>query len=391
VAALLDLRRASASVEGVLRALLAGVGAALAGLAVVAALVLGGWAAPGTEAGGAGDPSVPDALRMAGVGWLAAHHVPLLVPAGLVAWLPLGLLVIPAVATFLAGRWVARRSPSAGRWAAVVRLVAMSGSYAAGAAGVAAVVSSEGIRAWPVVAAAVTGIVAAAGGCAGMWRAGAWGDMHRRRIPDAVRAFAVAGLAGMFALVGGGGLLTAAAVATNRDVVGEFGTALDAGPVGSALLLLLSAAYIPNVLVWAVAYAVGPGFAVGEGTSVSVSGIEVGQLPALPLLGALPPPGPAPAYSPLALVVPLVAGLIVGRVLVRRHPCGGWTVVPYAVAAAAIAGASVGVLAVLSGGPLGGDRLAVIGPSAWQVAGAATLELAIVAAPTAWLSSRRVR
>jgi Family of unknown function (DUF6350) len=389
VAILLDASRAVTRVEGILRALLAGVGAVLAGLAVVAALVLGGWAAPGTQADAAGGASVLAALRMAGVGWLAAHHVPLVVPSGVVAWLPLGLLVVPAVATFLAGRWIGRSAPVGGA-AAVAQIVAMSGIYAAGAAGVAAVASSEGVRAGPVVAAAAAFIVAAAAGSLGMWRAGGWARMPRRRLPGVVRALVAAGFAGLCALIGGGAVLTVAAVATNHDTVGRFVTALDGGLVGSALLLLLSAAYVPNAVIWAVAYAVGPGFSVGTGSSVAVWGVDVGDLPALPLLGALPPPGPAPTPSLAALLVPVVAGVIVGRVLARRLTSGRWTVIPWAAGAALVAGVSLGVLVVLSGGPLGSDRLAVFGPSAWQVAAATTLELSAVAAPTAWLSSRRM-
>ena len=83
MATLLDEPRAASQLEGVLRAVAAGIGAAVAGLAVVAALVLVGWAVPGSEAGAA---SLLDALRLSGLGWIAAHHVPVLVPTGMLAW-----------------------------------------------------------------------------------------------------------------------------------------------------------------------------------------------------------------------------------------------------------------------------------------------------------------
>jgi Family of unknown function (DUF6350) len=177
-----------------------------------------------------------------------------------------------------------------------------------------------------------------------------------------------------------------------RAAIGSLLTALDAGIVGSVLVLVISAAYVPNLVIWATAYAIGPGFSVGAGTSVSPLAVELGPLPALPLFGALPPPGqPPPAASLLALLVPLTAGVVVARVLVRRLPARGWTILPWAGAAAGISGLGLGVLAVLSGGPLGGGRLAALGPSPLPVALAAALELSIVAAPAAWLTSRRLR
>ena len=100
--------------------------------------------------------------------------------------------------------------------------------------------------------------------------------------------------------MGGGAVLTIVAVVTQRAVVGSLITALDAGIVGSVLVPAVSAAYLPNVVIWAVAWAVGPGFAVGAGTSVSPLAVEIGPLPALPLFGVLPPPGPPPALSLLA-------------------------------------------------------------------------------------------
>ena len=54
------------------------------------------------------------------------------------------------------------------------------------------------------------------------------------------------------------------------------------GVVGGFLLSLLAMAYLPNAAIWAVSYAVGPGFAVGAGTSVSPSGVFVGMIPAFP-------------------------------------------------------------------------------------------------------------
>ena len=386
MATLLDEPRAASQVAGVLRAVAAGIGAAVAGLAVVAALVLVGWAVPGSEAG---DASLLDALRLSGLGWIAAHHVPVIVPTGVLAWLPLGLLAVPVAAAYSAGQWVSRRASPARVTQVALRTAAMSLTYAALATAVAVLASGEEVRVVPAVTAAVATCLSAAAGSVGMWHAGSRDASLWLRVPAAARASIAAGAAGAFTLIGAGALLVITAMVVRRAAIGDVTSSLDAGLVGSVLLLVLSAVYLPNVVIWAGAYALGPGFAVGAGTSVTPLGVEVGPLPALALLGALPRPGEQPLLVLLVFLVPAAAGVIVGRVLARRLPTLGWTAVPCAFAASAVAGLTLGVLAALSGGPLGGGRLAVIGPSPWQVAVAATLELGLVAAPTAWLGARR--
>ena len=86
---------------------------------------------------------------------------------------------------------------------------------------------------------------------------------------------------------------------------------MDAGIGGGILLAALCLLYVPTAAVWGLAYVVGPGFAVGAGTSVSVAGADLGAVPAFPLLAALPQE-PGPAWGPLVLVVPLLAGVLAG-------------------------------------------------------------------------------
>jgi hypothetical protein len=62
-------------------------------------------------------------------------------------------------------------------------------------------------------------------------------------------------------------------------------------------------------------------------------------------------------------------------------------------AAGALAGGLIGALAAFAGGPLGDGRLAMAGPSGWQVAVVAILEVGVASAITAglanWLWVRR--
>jgi hypothetical protein len=144
-------------------------------------------------------------------------------------------------------------------------------------------------------------------------------------------------------------------------------------------MLVTSVALAPNAAVFGTAWLLGPGFALGAGTSVTLTGTSVGALPAIPLLAAVPaqPPGPAR----LLLVVPLLVGGAVGLLVARRHP----TLAPRAAAALAataggLGGAALAVAAWAAGGPLGPGRLATVGPSPWRVGVYAAVELAVPAA-----------
>ena len=63
---------------------------------------------------------------------------------------------------------------------------------------------------------------------------------------------------------------------------------LQPGIFGGVLLLLLNILYLPNAAIALAAYFSGTGLAVGAGTIVSPWWYELGQIPALPLLGILP-------------------------------------------------------------------------------------------------------
>jgi hypothetical protein len=147
------------------------------------------------------------------------------------------------------------------------------------------------------------------------------------------------------------------------------------GAVGGLGLLLLGLSLVPNAVVWAASWWAGPGFAVGAGTSVGPFGVELGAVPALPLLTALPASAPPTWLGVLALAVPVLAGALSGRLLAGG---GSWLrLLGDAVLAGLVAGASLGLLAALSGGPLGGERLAVVGPSGWQVGALVAVQVAV--------------
>jgi Family of unknown function (DUF6350) len=367
--------------------------AALLGLLPVAVLVILGWAAAERSASAASD-----AVRAAGQVWLLAHHVPLSVPGGTLGLAPLGLTALPATLLVLAGRRIARATPAAPAGAGrelVLPVAVLAGTYGVAAAAVALLSATEPVRAGPLAALGAATLLA---GCAGTVGAvgGASGarGLLRRRVPAPVRAAVAGALAGVGVLLAGGALLGAVALALRVDRAVALSQAVDPGVVGGLLLVVLGAGLVPNAAVWGAAVAVGPGFAVGEGTSVTAAAADLGPVPALPLLAALPDSGPAPPPLLGVLLLPVVAGVLVALVALRRRPAlgipptGVLRTSAAAAAAGVLAGTLLALLAVLAGGPLGGGRLSAVGPSPWRVWGAASTELAGVAAAVTYLRLR---
>jgi hypothetical protein len=168
--------------------------------------------------------------------------------------------------------------------------------------------------------------------------------------------------------------------------------AVDAGVLGGLLLVVGCLLLVPNAAVWVAAYSVGTGFALGAGTAVAPSGVEIGNVPALPLLAALPGAGPAPRASLVLVAIPVAAGVMLAWALVKR--LGDVTAGRAAVLAGAT-GAFVGVVVALccwlAGGSMGPGRLAEAGPNPLLTGLAAAEWLGFVGAGAAALLVRARR
>jgi hypothetical protein len=183
---------------------------------------------------------------------------------------------------------------------------------------------------------------------------------------------------------------------------GEFGSIAGDyhGAAGEFSIVLLSVVYIPNAIVCAFGYLVGPGFAVGAGTSVGVHSVHLGAVPAFPLLAASPS-GRAPAVVlALCILVVLGAGAAAGLRVTRAGTDGPKAErlsvseqLRAAALTAAILGLVAAVIAGFAGGPAGPGRLRAVGPSPWQVGFCVAAEVGVVALVVvglnAWLAPRR--
>lgn len=213
----------------------------------------------------------------------------------------------------------------------------------------------------------------------------------RDRFAVAVRAAAAAGVV----LCGGGALLLTGAVVWHADAVRGAFPQLTMSASGQFAMLLLSVALLPNAVVWATSYGLGPGFTLGAGSvagPVAAGGYP--ELPPFPLLAAAPGEGPGGVVVwCLAGAAPLAGGLVCGWWVGRSEvavggPDGrgaGWRGVLHTVLlAAALCGGVLALFAAYAGGELGTDALGHVGPRWWETGGAAFGWMFGLGAPTAW-------
>jgi hypothetical protein len=361
---------------------IAALAAAGSGLAALTTLTAVGWITAPHVGIGSGLGGV---LRTAGLLWLVAHHVGFSIKnVGRIGMLPLGLVALPGALLAIAGRWVVRSGGVTRLRHVGYAAIALAFPYAllAGAIAVASRTPVASPSLWQAVTAAFL-LALVAGGLGAARGLAPWSRLANL-MPARPRSIVMGMLGCIAVLTSAGAILAGGSLAAHLAQVRAASNALAPGVGGAALLLLAQLAYIPNAVVWAVAYALGPGFAFGTGTVVAPTGSALGAVPAFPMLAALPsgahPAGPA--WLPIVmLAVPYLAGLFGGIVTVRIAPTPMLEAAPlWGLAAGTAAGLLAGLTAAFSGGPLGDGRLAAVGPSGLQVGLVAVLEIGVTAA-----------
>jgi hypothetical protein len=363
----------------------------ITGLLILMPLVIAGWiAAPHVGLG------LPGAVRTATSLWLAAHHVEFTFHgAGRIGMLPLGLVLLPGALLWRAGRWLVRVGELTKLSELGYAALALAAPYAA-LCGALALASRSRLASPSLLEAVVAGFLLAfcAGGLGGARALAPWPRLFGL-MPPRSRSV-VLGTAGALAvLCAGGALLAGGSLATHLGEYRSMDALLAPGLIGGALLVLVQLAYLPNAVGWAICYSLGPGFAFGTSTVVAPTGAALGPLPLFPMLAALPTgaTGVPGWVSAGVLVLPYAAGIVGGILVARAAPSPAVEVVPlWGFACGVATGCVIGVLAAFSGGPLGSGRLAAVGPSGWQAALVAMLEVGVSAAVAAGLANwRRVR
>ena len=191
-----------------------------------------------------------------------------------------------------------------------------------------------------------------------------------RPLPKVVYDLLRAVAAGLAALLLVSSLAFILAVVGGRERIEMIAEGLGEGGFDSALLALTQLAWLPNVLIWMMSWVTGAGFQFGTDSTISLVETQVGMLPSIPLLGALPAAGGTPPVFNLWLIGPLAAGAVAAFIFVKRSV--GIDTLLKAAVYGAIAGlfTSVGVVALgfVSAGDLGGLRLVDIGPKTADLA-----------------------
>lgn len=189
------------------------------------------------------------------------------------------------------------------------------------------------------------------------------------------------------ALLAAGSIAVLCALLISWSTVGDL-LSRGGGFVGALGLTVLSLLYLPNLVVGAVAVMTGASADIGE-VSTSVFGNVGGDLPPLPILGAVPA-GQGGGFWPVLLVVPVAIGIYLGRDCARR--VGGQDGILTAVAAAFMSGTVIAFLALASGGELG--YFGAVEVTWWAVGlltfGWLALFGSISALITTWLQHRAV-
>ncbi len=233
------------------------------------------WATAGSASGSTTDP-----IRGAIWIWLGAHHIPfqLALPptgiAGYLTYLPIGAIFLPFIVVRTSFLRALDRLKGDYHDLNSVRLI-FSTLYAALATALAFASRSESISPQWYLAPVFTFLIALfATMTAGVRMS------PSRTLRLASRLLAI--------ILGTSLIAVSILIWLNFAQVKNITISLQPGIFGGFLLLLLNILYLPNAAIALAAYFSGTGFAVGAGTIVAPWWYELGQIPALPLLGILP-------------------------------------------------------------------------------------------------------
>ncbi|GAA2098181.1 hypothetical protein GCM10009841_11070 [Microlunatus panaciterrae] len=331
-----------------------GLSAAAFGWVLVAGLAVVGWLAADTG-------SLPSALAVGTQLWLLANgggaHLgglrPTLVPLGVTAVFAVMLSRFAAVAGRQASGDQVRPIRA---WSRIVAI--MTSVYTVAVGVVALLAGGPGQAGRAAVGALLISAIASA-----------WGS-HRalelrpaELLPAWGRSVPVAVAGAMLTMVLAGSAALVAALVANFSRVEQLGTVLQTGVAGGIALLALQLAFAPNAVLWAASYALGAGFSVGDGSLVSPTSTDLGVLPGLPILGALPAEGPGDDRYFWWLAAGVLAGAVAALLVMRGRPSARFDETSLVGGlAGALSGLAFVALAWAAGGDLGSGRLSDLGP-----------------------------
>lgn len=163
--------------------------------------------------------------------------------------------------------------------------------------------------------------------------------------------------------------------------------------LGAIVLTAGQLAVLPNIIIFGAAWFTGVGFAIGTGSLISPLGSQVGPLPAVPVLGALPVG--RLDFGMIALVVVLLAAFV-ATLSIRRSAdeirfefATAWSAaISLGAAIASVTSLQLATLAVVASGGAGPGRLSEIGINPWLLMLVSFVEVFVVSTLAAFFSAR---
>ena len=342
-----------------------------------------------------GGLSLAGSAALAGQLWLLAQGGELELRSGPLVLAPLLLTLSIAWSLSRAGRGVVRAGEVTAAGPAVRAGGVLVAAHLLLAVGVAFAVDAGTGRIGLLPTAAGVAVVAGASVSWGVARECGLLDTVLDRLPGPARPVLRGVLAGLLTALALCAAVVAAALASDVRGYAAMSGSLGGSGAGAAGSLGLALLYLPNAVAAVLGLAAGPGFLVGSGTSISVSGVTLGAVPALPLLAALPDTQAVPLIAFVSQAVPALAGLVAGTTVGRwfSERDGGSVVAGLTgVLAGVLLGVVCGALVAVAGGSLGDGALADVGapPVATGLAMAAQcgIAAALAAAITRWRALR---
>ncbi len=165
--------------------------------------------------------------------------------------------------------------------------------------------------------------------------------------------------------------------------------------LGAVVLTIGQLALVPNLVVYGAAWFTGVGFSIGAGSLISPLGSQVGPLPTIPVLGALPV-GQL-EFGMISIVVVLLAAFVATLAIrksadeIRFEFATAWTAaISLGLSIALVTASQMALLALIASGSAGPGRLVQVGVSPWLLALVVFVEVGVVATLAAFYSARPV-
>lgn len=346
-----------------LSALVGGIGVALAGWVLLAGVSVLAWL-------GQTETSFSSALVLATQGFALAHGVPVAIAGQPVSLIPLGLTALLIFLAMPVVSYVARAAADAqGEEDAdgIIRLdrgrlvITVAGTHA-GVYTITATALVGLVLGSAFVGRALLGSLLV-GALASLWGAArAVGYDVSATWPHWLRAVPRAMLAAVLVVTTMAAVLLALASWQGRARIADITAGLAPDWMGIVALGVIHLLYLPNLILWSCSWLLGAGVSLGDGSLLSMAVTDVGLLPAIPALGAVPEPGPGSAAMLWWFVPGAVAGIVAGVTVALARPRARFDETSLVGGLSGVAaGLLLTALAHLGSGALGADRLAHIG------------------------------